>query len=197
MNALTLLKQDHANVEELFMRFESTAPENTDELARIRDKVVEQLSKHAAIEEQLFYPAVCDKLGAERSFAVLEGLEEHHLVKITLSELVKMPPTHPRFRPKMTVLTESVRHHVEEEENEIFEQVREAFTVEELNELGDRMEELKAIAPSRPHPMIPDQPPLNILLGVPAAVIDLTVTTAKELVGSLVHARQNRKESAS
>jgi hemerythrin-like domain-containing protein len=195
MNALTLLKQDHANVEELFKRFETAAPSDTAELARVRDIVIEQLSKHAAIEEQVFYPAVRAKLGDEQSFAVLEGLEEHHIVKITLAELEKMPPTHERFRPKMTVLIESVRHHVEEEENEIFEQVREAFTVEELNDMGEEMEKAKAIAPSRPHPLLPDQPPLNVLLGVPAAVIDLTVTTAKEFVGSLSRSRHGKKAS--
>ena len=187
MNALTLLKQDHGNVDELFRRFENAKPSDGAELARVRDKVVEQLSVHAAIEEQVFYPAVRAKLGDEAAFAVLEGLEEHHIVKRTLAELEKLPPTSDRFRPRMTVLIENVRHHIEEEENEIFEQVRDAFTVEELNELGEQLETMRAAAPTRPHVHLPDEPPLNVLLGLPVAIVDRTVSAAKQLVGGLVH----------
>lgn len=190
MNALTLLKQDHGNVEELFHQFETTEATETDELARIRDKVVEHLSKHAAVEEQVFYPAVRLKLGDDKAFTVLEGLEEHHIVKRTLSELEKLPPTDDRFRPKMTVLLESVRHHVEEEENDLFPTVRDAFSVEELNELGEQMATMKDVAPTRPHPLMPDEPPLNILVGLPVAIVDRTVSAAKHFVGGLVNGRK-------
>jgi hemerythrin-like domain-containing protein len=186
MNALTLLKQDHGNVEELFHRFETASPTDVDELARVRDLVVEQLSKHAVVEEQVFYPAIRAKLGDEQAFTVLEGLEEHHVVKTTLSELEKMTPAHERFRAKFTVLIESVRHHVEEEENDMFPQVRDAFTVEELNTMGERMEEAKKVAPSRPHPLVPDVPPFNVIFGLPIAVLDGAITAGREAVGRLV-----------
>ena len=186
MNALTLLKQDHGNVEELFRRFETAGPEDVEELARVRDLVIEQLSKHAVVEEQVFYPAIRAKLGDEHAFTVLEGLEEHHVVKTTLSELEKLAPTHERFRAKFTVLIESVRHHVEEEENDMFPQVRDAFTVEELNTMGEQMEAAKKIAPTRAHPLVPDVPPFNVLLGLPIAVLDGAITAGKEAVGRLV-----------
>lgn len=187
MNALTLLKQDHGNVEELFRQFESASPTDTDELLRIRDKLIEHLSKHAAIEELVFYPAVRAKLGEDNSFPVLEGLEEHHIVKLTLSELEKMAPSDERFRPKLTVLMESVRHHVQEEEDDIFPAVRDAFTVEELNTLGEEMETMKEVAPTRGHPFLPDEPPLNVLIGLPVALVDRTVTAARQFVGSVGH----------
>jgi hemerythrin-like domain-containing protein len=186
MNALTLLKQDHGNVEELFHRFETAAPDDVEELARVRDLVIEHLSRHAVVEEQVFYPAIRTKLGDERAFTVLEGLEEHHVVKATLSELEKMAPTHERFRAKFTVLIESVRHHVEEEENDMFPQVRDAFSVEELNTMGEQMEAAKKIAPTRAHPFVPDVPPFNVLLGLPIAVLDGAITAGKEAVGRLV-----------
>ena len=186
MNALTLLKQDHSNVEELFRRFETAEPEDVEELARVRDLVIEHLSKHAVVEEQVFYPAIRTKLGDEQSFTVLEGLEEHHVVKMTLSELEKLAPTHERFRAKFTVLVESVRHHVEEEENDMFPLVRDAFTVEELNTMGEQMEAAKKIAPTRAHPLVPDVPPFNVLLGLPIAVLDGAITAGKEAVGRLV-----------
>src|SRR5687767_8525452 len=106
MNALTLLKQDHGNVEELFHRFETAKPDDVEELARVRDLVIEHLSRHAVVEEQVFYPAIRTKLGDENSFTVLEGLEEHHAAKAMLSELEKLAPTHERFRAKFTVIIE-------------------------------------------------------------------------------------------
>ncbi|MBW3614149.1 MAG: hemerythrin domain-containing protein [Actinobacteria bacterium] len=189
MNVLTLLKQDHNNVEELFRRFETARPDDASELGRVRDLLVEHLSKHAAVEEQVFYPAIRARLGKGQDFDVLEALEEHHLMKLTLSELEKLAPTNDRFRAKMTVLIESVRHHVEEEENDLFKQVRDVFTVEELNQLGERAEQAKEASPTRPHPFVPDTPPFNILVGVPVAIIDRTLTVGRQVVGRLVKAR--------
>ena len=187
MNALTLLKQDHGNVEELFHRFETAKPDDVEELARVRDLVVQHLSRHAVVEEQVFYPAIRARLGDENAFTVLEGLEEHHMAKLALSELEKLAPTHERFRAKFTVLIENVRHHVQEEEEDLFPQVRDNFTVEELNTMGEQMEQAKDVAPTRPHPFVPDVPPFNILLGVPIAVLDGAITAGREAVGRLVH----------
>lgn len=186
MNAISLLKQDHGNVDELFRRFEQAGESAHVEKGRLRDKIIEQLSIHAAIEEQFLYPALRAKLGKEADATVLEALEEHHVAKLSLNELEKLAPAAERFDAKMTVLIESVRHHVEEEEGELFEQLREAFTTEELNELGEQMETAKATAPTRPHPFQPDVPPLNLLLGLPVAVLDKAITTGKEVVGRFV-----------
>ncbi|HET9444008.1 MAG TPA: hemerythrin domain-containing protein [Acidimicrobiales bacterium] len=189
MNALTLLKQDHGNVEELFRRFETADADDVGELSRVRDLLIEHLSRHAAVEEQVFYPAIRQRLGRDETFAVLEGLEEHHLVKLTLAELEKLPPTAERFRAKMTVLVEGVRHHVREEEDDLFKLVRDAFTVEELNTMGEQMERLKAAAPSRPHPLMPDVPPFNLVLGLPAALLDRVVTPGRRFVEGLLTRR--------
>ncbi len=186
LNALTLLKQDHSNVEELFHRFEVAKHDDLEELTRVRDLVVKHLSRHAVVEEQVFYPAIRARLGDDTAAVVLEGLEEHHVVKLALSELEKLPANHERFRPKFTVLIENVRHHVEEEENDMFPLVRDAFTIEELNTMGEQMDKAKDIAPTRPHAFIPDVPPFNILLGLPIAVLDGAITAGKEAVGRLV-----------
>jgi hemerythrin-like domain-containing protein len=188
MNALTLLKQDHGNVEELFRRFETAAADDVEELARVRDLVIQHLSRHAVIEEQVFYPALRARLDPEQAATVLEGLEEHHAVKTMLSELEKLAPTHERFRAKFTVITENVRHHVQEEEDDLFPLARDNFTVEELNTMGESMANAKEVAPTRPHPFIPDVPPFNVLLGVPVAMLDGAITAGKEAVGRLVNA---------
>ena len=188
MNALTLLKQDHNNVDELFSRFEQLGDDDATEKRAVVDKIIEHLSVHAAIEEQVFYPAVQDA-SAEAEDTLLEALEEHHLAKLTLNELEKMAPDDKRFDAKVRVLIESVRHHVEEEENELFPKVREALTNEQLNDLGELLEKTKETAPTRPHPFMPDVPPMNQLLGVPMALVDRAITAGKDAVGRVLGQR--------
>ncbi len=181
MDAITLLKQDHKTVEKLFKQFEkTTAPAQQRKLAQ---KVIAELSVHAAIEEMVFYPAVRDRVPKEEE-TVLEALEEHHVAKWLLSELEDMKPDHERFKAKMTVMMENVRHHVEEEESELFPQVRKAVGRKELAELGEAMEKAKKTAPTRPHPKAPDSPPGNLVAGPTAAVVDEVKTKAREKVGS-------------
>src|SRR5205807_6075539 len=112
------------------------------------------LSIHAAIEEQVFYPAVREAAPDEKDL-VLESLEEHHIVKWVLSELDGMVPSDERFTAKVTVLIENVRHHVEEEEGELFPEVRKAMKRKELEELVQALEAAKKVAPTHPHPRTP------------------------------------------
>ena len=187
MNAITLLRQDHGNVEELFRRFEELGEGEHDAKASLRDSILEQLAVHAAIEEEAFYPAIRGRV-PEAEDDVLEALEEHHLAKLALSEIEKIAPTHERFDAKMTILIENVRHHVEEEEGEggLFDKVRNSFTVEELENIGESMEKLKAVSPKRAHPFLPDVPPFNLLLGPGIAVVDKAINLGKGAVGALL-----------
>ncbi len=158
MDAIALLRNDHRAVERLFKEFEKAGPKAHQTRRRVADRIVKELSVHAVIEEQIFYPAV-RKAVPDVDDDVLEGLEEHHIVKWTLAEVDGMAPEHERFVPKMTVLMESVRHHVEEEEGELFPAVREAMTRTRLAELGDLLAQAKEIAPTGPHPSASDTPP--------------------------------------
>ena len=146
------------------------------EKREIVDRIIEALSKHAAIEEQLFYP-VSRATVDDTEDIVLESMEEHHVVKWLLSELEDMDPRHERFDAKTTVLIENVRHHVEEEEEEFFPKVRDELGRNALNELGDAMDEAKKIAPTHPHPRTPDTPPGNIVLGAAAGAVDRVTDT--------------------
>ncbi len=94
------------------------------------------------------------------------------MAKLALNEIEKLEPEHERFTAKVTVLIESVRHHKKEEEQQLFPKVRKAFTSQELQELGEQLETAKAAAPTRPHPMAPDEPPANIVTGAAAATMD-------------------------
>jgi hemerythrin superfamily protein len=178
-DAIVLLKNDHKTVEKLFKQFEK-AGDNAHKTKRdIVDKIIEELSIHAAIEEQHFYPTIREK-APDIADDVLEGLEEHHVVKWTLSELKGMSPQAERFDAKVTVLIEMVRHHVEEEEGDMFPKVREAMGRKDLQELGETMEKAKAISPKQPHPKAPDTPPGNLIAGPTAAAADGLKSAAKK-----------------
>ena len=109
MDAITLLKDDHKTVEKLFKRFEKAGDGAYKEKATVADKIREELSRHAAIEEKLFYPVIRATVDDVEDLT-LESLEEHHIVKWVLSELDDMDPKDERFTAKMTVLIENVRH---------------------------------------------------------------------------------------
>jgi hemerythrin superfamily protein len=132
----------------------------------LASQMIRELSIHAAIEEQLFYPRL-RAAGKELKSDVLEALEEHHVAKELLAEIEKLPPEHERFAPKVKVLTDTVRHHIEEEEGDLFPRVRRALREDELVEIGEGLQALKTLAPTRPHPHAPDEPPANLAnLGV-------------------------------
>jgi hemerythrin superfamily protein len=170
MHALTMLKTDHRKVETLFTAFENA--DGKQKKASIVKQIITELSIHAAVEEQVFYPAVREAMRESDEDMILEALEEHHIVKWVLSELEKMTPDDERFDAKVKVLCENVTHHVKEEEQELFKKVRKAMNVKKLNELGAAMAAAKKIAPKRPHPRAPDEPPGNFIAGIGAGIVD-------------------------
>lgn len=178
MDAITLLKRDHDQVRRLFEQIESArAPERKRDLT---EKLVKLLTTHSMAEEQLLYPQLRER-GEELDELALEALEEHHVVKWLLLEIHRLPVDDERFDAKLSVLKENVLHHAKEEEREIFKLMRRAFVREELEEMGVWLAELKTIAPTRPHPKAPDQPPGNIAAGGVAAVMDRTMDLARDV----------------
>ena len=111
--------------------------------------ISKELTTHAYIEETLLYPTARAAV-PETGEHVLESVEEHHVVAWILSELARTDPTDERFDAKMSVLMENVRHHVKEEEDEWFPQVRKAIGRKDLRDLGEKLEAAKRAAPSDP-----------------------------------------------
>ncbi|CAN5743309.1 hypothetical protein BH20ACT4_BH20ACT4_10280 [soil metagenome] len=170
-DAVAVLKADHQEVEALFKKFKATGPSAAKSRESIAGKVIESLAVHASIEEEILYPEMRRQLPSAES-DVLEALEEHHVVKWTLSELEQMDAKDERFEAKFTVLMESVKHHVEEEERDLFPKVRKAFSRTELDDMGARLIAAKKTAPRRPHPRSPDTPPGNIVASAVTAPLD-------------------------
>jgi len=132
MDAIVLLRTQHREVEKLFKAVDkgdlSVVPE-----------ICAALEEHARIEEDVFYPAVRDEVPEEVS-TILESLEEHLIVKRLVAELSQMQRDDDAYEAKATVLAENVRHHVREEEDELFPAVRSALGRKRLLELAEEMQ---------------------------------------------------------
>jgi hemerythrin superfamily protein len=168
-DAIGVIKKDHQAIEQLFRRFERTG--SAAERKRLADRMVRDLSIHAAIEEQLVYPALRQRFNGHAP-QVLLALEEHHLAKLALAEIQRLDPSDERFEAKVHVLIESVRRHVEEEERDLLPAMKRVLSREELQSLADALVRAKDSAPTRPHPAAPDEPPANAFANAGAAAYD-------------------------
>ena len=138
MKATDLLKKQHKEVKALFKKVENT--ENGRERRRLMDEIATALEGHTTIEEEIFYPAVRGLETQKAEEMVMEAFEEHHVVKLVLAELPQVDPEDERFEAKMTVLSELVEHHADEEEKEMFKAAQK-LGKDELESLGEQMEE--------------------------------------------------------
>jgi|SRR5688572_17945475 len=130
---IEMLKQDHKNVKQLFDQFEDTDDERTQ--TQIAKKAINELKVHAAIEEEIFYPTVTDRVDDEELMA--EATEEHHVAHFLIDELENEKLDHETFHAKFIVLAENVRHHIKEEEGEMFPKIDKDES--EMENLGARM----------------------------------------------------------
>jgi hemerythrin superfamily protein len=141
MNAFQLLKEDHQKVSGLFQQIEPTTERAEKTRTELFAKLREELDIHAQIEEKVFYPAI--KQAAETREIVLEGFEEHHVIKMLLKELEAVPVDTEQWSAKFKVLQENVEHHVEEEEGEMFQKARQVLSEDDIDSLGEQMQQLK------------------------------------------------------
>jgi hemerythrin-like domain-containing protein len=148
-DAIVLLKQDHKEILKAFKDFEKLGPDATKRKGQLVDKMIELLTVHTYLENEVMYPRVRELL-PELEDDVLESYEEHHVADVLVMELVGMSPDAERFTAKTTVLIENVRHHIEEEEEEWFPQVREGLSRKVLQEIGQEMVDRRKKAPKKP-----------------------------------------------
>ncbi len=118
---LTMLKADHKKVKALFAEYKDATPRKQQEIAQT---AIEELEIHAGLEEGLVYPAI--RKGTKDDDLMNEANEEHHLVHVLIGELKELEPRDEAFKAKFTVLGELVKHHVKEEEGEMFPEAQKA-----------------------------------------------------------------------
>jgi hemerythrin superfamily protein len=148
-DAIVLLKADHKEVKAVFKQFQQDGEDATEKKGELVRKMIELLTVHTYLENELIYPEVRQQL-PDLEDDVLESYEEHHVADVLCLELNTMNPDHERFDAKTTVLIENVLHHIEEEEGEWFPKVRQGMTRKQLSELGERMLEMRQTAPRTP-----------------------------------------------
>ena len=137
MDAIQLLKDDHDAMKKLLTELEGTTERGVKTREELFAKVREELTVHEAIEEEIFYPAL--KEHPKTKEITLEAFEEHHVVDMVLAEIESVPFDDETWDAKFKVMKENIEHHIEEEENEMFKQARDAFEKQDLEELGERM----------------------------------------------------------
>lgn len=139
---IELLKTDHRRFEKLLEDGEATTERAIKGRGEILKALTSELTVHEAIEEQILYPAL--RPHAEAHDIVLEGIEEHHVADVLITELHKVAKDNEKWGAKFSVLKESVEHHIKEEERMMFPAARAALAREELLALGARMRTLKS-----------------------------------------------------
>lgn len=147
MTIYEVLKRDHRHVEHLFKRIDKAlSKKDFSEVPELFDELKTELTAHSKAEQEVFYqPLKVLSASPEGKDLSWEGEEEHHLIRLLLSELSRVPFHSEEWSAKMKVLNEVVDHHVEEEEEEIFKKARMVFSDEETEQIAEDMEALKAI----------------------------------------------------
>jgi hemerythrin-like domain-containing protein len=172
-DVVDLLSADHREFDRMFRELEQLHG-RTDEasLSRKRelvDDVTIGLVRHSVAEETQVYPRVekqVDKEEAEHS------KEEHAEAEETMKRLEKMDPDDPEFDGAVAALIQEIRHHVEHEESRMFTELRATLSRDELVEMADKVEAVKKIAPTRAHPMTPNEAGVRLAVGPVASLLD-------------------------
>jgi len=140
--ALELLSSDHRKVEDLFEEYESAKEDEDEGRTEIAARICKELTVHAQLEEEIFYPWLKENLDEEDMEMVEEAYVEHDGAKNLIAQIEGADGPDGEYDAKVKVLSEYIKHHVKEEEEEIFEAISDKR--EELDELGQEMAARKA-----------------------------------------------------
>jgi hemerythrin-like domain-containing protein len=140
MNAIEILMQDHKEAADLMDQLE-TADKGDRSAKNIFLQLKEALTLHTQIEERIFYPEL--KNHEETRDMIPEAFEEHQEVKDMLEEMTRLNAGDDEFMDKFTELRDSVEHHVEEEESEMFPKAEQALGQSRLQEIGRQIQQMK------------------------------------------------------
>jgi hemerythrin superfamily protein len=142
MDAVNLLTTDHEKMRALLKDGQSTRGNDWKARRRLFLRLRDELLIHERMEEEVLYPAL--KNHPKAHDIVLEGYEEHHIADLIVEELDETDYTDERWSAKWKVLKESLEHHMEEEESDMFPKAKKIFDNDDLEALGARMEQIRA-----------------------------------------------------
>ena len=172
-DVIDILEEDHREVEQMFAELESLRGASTEEDRSRRKSLTEQVTielvRHSVAEEVIVYPQAEKKVSAEE---VEHARKEHAQAEETLHRLEKLDADDPDFDDELATLMAEIRHHIEDEEGEMFAHMRRSIDADELRKLGSRVEAFKKVAPTRPHPNVPNTPLARMAAGPAASLFD-------------------------
>jgi hemerythrin-like domain-containing protein len=171
-DVLAQVIRDHREVEERFQQFELYDDTSAVGLKRdMFDKISRALSIHVMAEEQVIYPIVRAEIPGGAALAD-EALADHRQVAEALVALGRMAPTDAGFVVGVNALAGAVRRHVADEERELLPLLAKHLRAPRLQELGKAFTFAETVAPTRPHPGLPDRPPANVVVGLATSLVD-------------------------
>lgn len=141
MNVLEFLKQDHQQAMNIMNQIETANTGGQQARTDLFNQLKSALTLHTRMEEQIFYPELENH--QETRDLIREAYSEHQEVDELLAEISSLSPTSGDFNNKIAELRDSVEHHVNEEENQMFPKVQQILGQDQLNEMGRRMMEMK------------------------------------------------------
>jgi hemerythrin superfamily protein len=177
-NVFDVLRKDHEEVKQALAELASgpTAASGAGpEQLQVRKKLVEQLiieeSKHEAVEEEYFWPAVRERLPDGDALAD-EATGQEQSAKYVLNDLIGLDPDDPKFEELLGRFIADGREHIAYEEERVWPGLRDALSADEAEELGTKLQEGKKLAPTRPHPHTPPKPGILKTAGPAVAAAD-------------------------
>jgi hemerythrin-like domain-containing protein len=172
-DVVDLLSADHREFERIFTQLEAligrTGPDDLRRKRELVDEVTIGLVKHSVAEETQVYPRVAKQIDEDEAE---HSKHEHAEAEETMKRLERMDPDDASFDTEVATLIREIRHHVEEEESRMFSELRSTFPREELVEMAEKVESVKKLAPTRPHPMTPNDGVVRTVAGPVASLLD-------------------------
>ena len=172
-DVVDLLSADHREFDRIFTELEGMVGQSDPDVLRRKRELVDEVTiglvKHSVAEETRVYPKVEQQVDREEAE---HSKHEHAEAEETMKRLERMDPGDPQFDTEVATLIREIRHHVEHEEGRMFTELRAAFTREQLVEMAADVERVKAMAPTRPHPMTPNEGAVRTVAGPLASLID-------------------------
>ena len=172
-DVVELLSADHREFDRIFTELEGlrgrSEPDAVTRKRELVDEVTIGLVKHSVAEETRVYPLVEQKLDKDEAE---HSKEEHAEAEETMKRLERMDAGDPGFDGAVAELIGEIRHHVEHEEGRMFTELRASFDRAELVRMAEAVERVKTIAPTRPHPLTPNEGVVRTVVGPVAALVD-------------------------
>ena len=172
-DVVDVLTADHREFDRIFTQLEGLHGRSEPDALRRKRELVDEVTiglvKHSVAEETQVYPRVekqVDRGEAEHS------KEEHAEAEETMKRLERMDADDPEFDGTVAELIREIRSHVEHEESRMFTELRASLSRKELVEMAEKVEAVKKVAPTRPHPMTPNEAGVRLAVGPVASLLD-------------------------